>query len=164
MAWVVIAEGDVQTRMTDTELTKYNSIGLASGQTASDVLSAVISDVTELVRGYIKACPRNGIDSVANTLPTVLHSPALDIIIVELMKRVGGVVTDDSEVRIAAYNSAMSLMDKVSNCRFGIPKPDTESTDSYYEDRGSYGNDQQLGISAGKEVVSGTAKNKYTEL
>ena len=51
MAWSTIAEADVQTRMTDTELAKYNSIGLASGQTASDVLTAVVSDVIELVRG-----------------------------------------------------------------------------------------------------------------
>ena len=117
--------------MTDTELAKYNSIGLVSGQTASDVLTAVVSDVIELVRGYIKGCPRNGIDSTASTLPSVLHSPALDIIIVELMKRVGGAVTDVSDVRIAAYNSAMAFMDKVSDCRFGIPKPTTEATESF---------------------------------
>ncbi len=150
--------------MTDTELAKYNSIGLASGQTASDVLTAVVSDVIELVRGYIKGCPRNGIDSTASTLPSVLHSPALDIIIVELMKRVGGAVTDVSDVRIAAYNSAMAFMDKVSDCRFGIPKPTTEATESFFDDRGGYGYDQQLPIATGKEIVDGTAQNKYTEI
>ena len=149
--------------MTDTELAKYNSIGLASGQTASDVLTAVVSDVIELVRGYIKGCPRNGIDSTASTLPSVLHSPALAIIIVELMKRVGGAVTDVSDVRIAAYNSAMAFMDKVSDCRFGIPKPTTEATESFFDDRGGYGYDQQLPIATGKEIVDGTAQNKYTE-
>jgi hypothetical protein len=164
MAWSTIAEADVQTRMTDTELAKYNSIGLASGQTASDVLTAVVSDVIELVRGYIKGCPRNGIDSTASTLPSVLHSPALDIIIVELMKRVGGAVTDVSDVRIAAYNSAMAFMDKVSDCRFGIPKPTTEATESFFDDRGGYGYDQQLPIATGKEIVDGTAQNKYTEI
>ena len=150
--------------MTDTELAKYNSIGLASGQTASDVLTAVVSDVIELVRGYIKGCPRNGSDSTASTLPAVLHSPALDIIIVELMKRVGGAVTDVSDVRIAAYNSAMAFMDKVSDCRFGIPKPTTEATESFFDDRGGYGYDQQLPIATGKEIVDGTAQNKYTEI
>ena len=164
MAWSTIAEADVQTRMTDTELAKYNSIGLASGQTASDVLTAVVSDVIELVRGYIKGCPRNGIDSTASTLPSVLHSPALDIIIVELMKRVGGAVTDVSDVRIAAYNSAMAFMDKVSACRFGIPKPTTEAPESFFDDRGGYGYDQQLPIATGKEIVEGTAQNKYTEI
>ena len=164
MAWSTIAEADVETRMTDTELAKYNSIGLASGQTASDVLTAVVSDVIELVRGYIKGCPRNGIDSTASTLPSVLHSPALDIIIVELMKRVGGAVTDVSDVRIAAYNSAMAFMDKVSDCRFGIPKPTTEATESFFDDRGGYGYDQQLPIATGKEIVDGTAQNKYTEI
>ena len=164
MAWATIAEADIQTRMTDTELAKYNSIGLASGQTASDVLTAVVSDVIELVRGYIKGCPRNGIDSTASTLPSVLHSPALDIIIVELMKRVGGAVTDVSDVRIAAYNSAMAFMDKVSDCRFGIPKPTTEATESFFDDRGGYGYDQQLPIATGKEIVDGTAQNKYTEI
>ena len=164
MAWMAIVEADVQTRMTDTELAKYNSIGLASSQTAGGVLTAVVSDVIDLVRGYIKGCPRNGIDSVAGTLPTVLHSPALDIIIVELMKRVGGAVTDVSEVRIAAYNSAMAFMDKVADCRFGIPKPTTESTDAYYDDKGNYGYDQQLAISTGKEIVDGVAQDRYTEL
>ena len=164
MSWTAIAEADVQTRMTDTELAKYNSIGLASGQTASGVLTSVISDVTELVRGYIKGCPRNGIDSVSGTLPTVLHSPALDIIIVEVMKRVGGAVTDVSDVRIAAYNSAMQFMEKVSDCRFGIPKPTTESTEAYFDDKGGYGYDQQIAIATGKEIVNGTAQDKYTEL
>jgi len=164
MAWTAIAEADVQTRMTDTELAKYNSIGLGSGQTAGGVLTAVVSDVIDLIRGYIKGCPRNGIDSVAGTLPTVLHSPALDIIIVELMKRVGGAVTDVSDVRIAAYNSAIAFMDKVSDCRFGIPKPTTEATETFFDDKGGYGYDQQLAIASGKEIVDGTAQDKYTEL
>ena len=164
MAWTAIVEADVQTRMTDTELAKYNSIGLASGQTAGDVLTAVVSDVIDLIRGYLKGCPRNGIDSVAGTLPTVLHSPALDIIIVELMKRVGGAVTDVSDVRIAAYNSAIAFMDKVSDCRFGIPKPTTESAETFFDDKGGYGYDQQLAISTGKEIVDGVAQDRYTEL
>ena len=155
MAWTAIVEADVQTRMTDTELAKYNSIGLASGQTAGDVLTAVVSDVIDLIRGYIKGCPRNGIDSVAGTLPTVLHSPALDIIIVELMKRVGGAITDVSDVRIAAYNSAIAFMDKVSDCRFGIPKPVTETADTFYDDRGSYGYKKKVCINNLKVVKNG---------
>lgn len=168
MAWTAIVEADVQTRMTNTELAKYNSIGLATGQSSGVLLADVITDVTELVRGFIKGCPRNGLahvaDGAATTLPSVLHSPALDIIIVELMKRVGGAVTDVSDVRIAAYNSAMAFMDKVADCRFGIPKPTTESTDGYYDDKGGYGYDQQLAISTGKEIVDGVAQDKYTEL
>tara|TARA_R100000789_G_scaffold78592_1_gene73738 strand:- start:166 stop:690 length:525 start_codon:yes stop_codon:yes gene_type:complete len=139
MAWSAIATSDVQTRMTDTELAKYNSIGLAGGQTSSGLIQEVSDDVAALVRGYIKGCPRNNLASTAAAVPDVLHSPSLDIIIVELMKRVGGAVTDVSDVRIAAYNSAIAFMDKVSDCRFGIPKPCTETTDTFYDDRGSYG-------------------------
>tara|TARA_R110000822_G_scaffold254498_1_gene380736 strand:- start:25 stop:531 length:507 start_codon:yes stop_codon:yes gene_type:complete len=168
MAWTAILTADIQTRMTDTELSKYNAIGLGSGQTSGGVMNDVATDVTELIRGFIKACPRNGLAHVADgaytTLPSVLHSPALDIIVVELMKRVGGVVTDVSDVRVAAYNSAMALMDKIADCRFGIPKPATESTDAYYDDRGGYGYDQQLAISTGKEIVDGVAQDRYTEL
>ena len=168
MAWTAIVAADVQTRMTDTELIKYDSIGLASGQSSGVLLHDIINDVSELIRGFIKACPRNGLahvaDDFASSLPSVLHSPALDIIVVELMKRVGGVVTDVSDVRVAAYNSAMALMDKIADCRFGIPKPVTESTNTYYDDRGGYGYDQQLAISSGKEVVDGVTKNRYTEL
>tara|TARA_R110000765_G_scaffold418301_2_gene521679 strand:- start:2793 stop:3296 length:504 start_codon:yes stop_codon:yes gene_type:complete len=167
MAWTAILTADIQTRMTDTELSKYNAIGLGSGQTSGGVMNDVATDVTELIRGFIKACPRNGLAPLADgayPLPSVLHSPALDIIVVELMKRVGGVVTDVSDVRVAAYNSAMALMDKIADCRFGIPKPATESTDAYYDDRGGYGYNQQLAISSGKEVVDGVTKNRYTEL
>ena len=167
MAWTAIFTADIQTRMTNTELSKYNAIGLASSQTSGEMMQDVATDVTELIRGFIKACPRNGLAPLADgayPLPSVLHSPALDIIVVELMKRVGGVVTDVSDVRVAAYNSAMALMDKIADCRFGIPKPVTESTDTYYDDRGGYGYDQQLAISSGKEVVDGVTKNRYTEL
>jgi|TARA_R110000751_G_scaffold51769_1_gene113301 hypothetical protein len=139
MGWAAIATSDVQTRMTDTELAKYNSIGLAAGQTSSGLIQEVSDDVAALVRGYIKGCPRNNLASTAAALPDVLHSPALDIIIVELMKRVGGAITDVSDVRIAAYNSAIAFMDKVSDCRFAIPKPVTETTDTFYDDRGGYG-------------------------
>jgi hypothetical protein len=114
--------------MTDTELAKYNSIGLASGQTSSGIIQEVTDDVAALVRGYIKGCPRNNLASTDAAIPTVLHSPALDIIIVELMKRVGGTVTDVSDVRIAAYNTALQFMEKVADCRFGIPKPANETT------------------------------------
>lgn len=168
MAWTAIVAADVQTRMTDTELIKYDSIGLGTGQSSGGLLLDIINDVSELVRGFIKACPRNGLAHVADgspsSLPSVLHSPALDIIVVELMKRVGGVVTDVSDVRVAAYNSAMALMDKVGDCRFGIPKPATESTEAYFDDKGSYGSDQQVAIASGKETVDGVAQDRYTEL
>jgi hypothetical protein len=155
MAWSTIATSDVQTRMTDTELAKYNSIGLASGQTSNGIIQEVTDDVAALVRGYIKGCPRNGLASTAAALPDVLHSPALDIIIVELMKRVGGAVTDVSDVRIAAYNSAMQFMEKVADCRFGIPKPVTETTETFYDDRGSYGYKKKVCISDQGSVKNG---------
>ena len=155
MAWSAIATSDVQTRMTDTALTKYNSIGLAGGQTSSGLIQEVSDDVAALVRGYIKGCPRNNLASTAAALPDVLHSPALDVIIVELMKRVGGAVTDVSDVRIAAYNSAIAFFDKVSDCRFGIPKPVTETTDTFYDDRGSYGYKKKVCINNLKVVKDG---------
>ena len=155
MAWSAIATSDVQTRMTDTELTKYNSIGLAGGQTSSGLIQEVSDDVAALVRGYIKGCPRNNLASTAATLPDVLHSPALDVIIVELMKRVGGAVTDVSDVRIAAYNSAIAFFNKVSDFRFGIPKPVTETTDTFYDDRGSYGYKKKVCINNLKVVKNG---------
>ena len=155
MAWAAIVAADVQTRMTDTELAKYNSIGLASGQTSSGIIQEVTDDVAALVRGYIKGCPRNNLAATAAALPDVLHSPALDIIIVELMKRVGGAITDVSDVRVAAYNSAIAFMDKVSDCRFGIPKPVTETTDTFYDDRGSYGYKKKVCINNLKVVKNG---------
>jgi len=157
MAWAVISESDVQTRMTDTELAKYNSIGLASGQTSSGIIQEVTDDVAALVRGYIKGCPRNSLASTDAAIPTVLHSPALDIIIVELMKRVGGTVTDVSDVRIAAYNTAMQFMDKVADCRFGIPKPTNETTTEFYDDRGSYGYKKKVCISDTASVKNGVS-------
>ncbi len=136
-------------------LKKRNPNGLASGQTSSGIIQEVTDDVAALVRGYIKGCPRNNLASTAAALPDVLHSPALDIIIVELMKRVGGAVTDVSDVRIAAYNSAISFMDKVSDCRFGIPKPVTETADTFYDDRGSYGYKKKVCINNDKSVKDG---------
>jgi hypothetical protein len=155
MAWTTIAQSDVQTRMTDTELAKYNSIGLASGQTSSGLIQEVCDDVAALVRGYIKGCPRNSLAATAAAIPDVLHSPALDIIIVELMKRVGGSVTDVSDVRVSAYNAAMTFMERVSDCRFGIPKPANETADEFYDDRGSYGYKRKLCINLVASVKNG---------
>ena len=53
MAWIIPAESDVLTALSETELATYRAAALASGQ--ADPLAPTLAQVVDLVRGYVGA-------------------------------------------------------------------------------------------------------------
>lgn len=143
MSWIALTEADVQTRMTDTELAKYKAIGLASGQTT--LVADVLVEVQEMVRGYVAGCERNTLEEGVK-IPVKLKSSALDIAVMELMKRCGGVITDVDDQRAESYNRAITLLERVSECRFAVSDPTDPEDEGQADARGYYGYKKHVSI------------------
>lgn len=136
MAWIALTEADVQTRMTNTELAKYKAIGLAVGQTT--LVEDILVEITDMVRGYVGGCERNTL-AEGDKVPEKLKSTSLDLAVMEIMKRCGGVITDVDGQREASYDRAITLLERVSDCRFAIAEPVLAEDEVQEDARGYYG-------------------------
>ena len=112
MAWQSITEADLLTVVSGAELQTLRGTSLGSGQ--DDPVAPIISQVVNLVRGYIS----NGMPlSDAGTIPGTLLAPTLDIIAVRIGTRIG---RDPSAARKAAHDAAMQLMRDVADRKIQV--------------------------------------------
>jgi hypothetical protein len=125
MAWAAITEADVVTRISGTELEAYRAAALADGQV--DPVAPAILQVTDLARGYIAACKEN-ILGPDGTLPSKLKAPILDLIIVDIIKRLPGMVID--QARSDAQDAAIRLLEQVAACKFAVEEPTTTTDET----------------------------------
>lgn len=124
MAWIEIAEADLLTVLAGAELGGYRAAALASGQ--ADPIAATITQVVNLVRGYVGGCKQNTLGEGA-TIPAKLLAPALDILAVAIPKRVGAA---PKPVRKDAHDAAIKLLEQVAACRFDIEEPVTATEET----------------------------------
>src|ERR1700761_2203800 len=124
MAWIIPAESDVLTVLSETELATYRAAALASGQ--SDPLAPTLAQVVDLVRGYVGAYRPNTLGA-PGTVPQKLLAPALDLVAVRLPQRVG---VSPKEVRQAAAAAAGGLVGGVAAGEFNIEEPDVASDET----------------------------------
>jgi len=117
MAWIIPAETDVLTALSETELATYRAAALANGQ--ADPLAPTLAQVVDLVRGYVGAYKPNTL-GLPGTIPQKLLAPALDLIVVRLPQRVG---VPPKEVRKAAADQAVRLLEQVAAGIFNIEEP-----------------------------------------
>jgi hypothetical protein len=117
MAWITPAESDLLTTFSETELATYRAAALASGQT--DPVAPTLAQVVDLVRGYVGAYKPNTL-GLPGTIPQKLLAPALDMVAVRLPQRVG---VPPKEVRQAAANRAVRLLEQVAAGTFNIEEP-----------------------------------------
>jgi hypothetical protein len=124
--WNAIQESDLLTVLAGPELSAYRSAALAANQ--PDPVAAQVANVTNLVRGYIAGWLANTLGP-EGTIPDKLLSTALDILVVKIPSRCGGVVP--SPVRAEALDSAMALLKDVAAGRFKleVPAPGTATTE-----------------------------------
>ena len=120
MAWAAIAESDVIVHISGAELTALRAAALQAGQ--ADPVAPSISQVTELVRGYVAACDENTLGD-AGKIPTRLLSAACDLVVCEIISRVPGYDLDDE--RQEKKKAAIRLLEQVAACKFAIDDPDT---------------------------------------
>src|SRR5271154_252490 len=124
MAWITPAESDVLTALSETELATYRAAATASGQ--ADPLAPTLAQVVDLVRGYVGAYKPNTL-GLPGTIPQKLLAPALDLIAVRLPQRVG---VPPKEVRKAAADQAVRLLEQVAAGVFNIEEPDSATTET----------------------------------
>jgi hypothetical protein len=124
MSWIIPAESDVLTVLSETELATYRAAALAAGQ--ADPLAPTLAQVIDLVRGYVGACKPNTL-GLPGTIPQKLLAPALDLVAVRLPQRVG---VPPKDVRKAAAEQATRLFEQVASGDFNIEEPDTASAET----------------------------------
>ncbi len=123
MAWITISEDDVLTALCSPELEGYRAAALETGQ--ADPVQPAISQVTDLVRGYVGGNPSNQLGA-AGTIPQKLLAPALDIIAVRVPQRVGQA---PAAVRKTAEENAIRLLEQVASGKFSIEEPVVKSAE-----------------------------------
>ncbi len=121
--WLAITEAHLLSRLSGTELTKLRSAALGNGQ--ADPVQPVIDEVSAYVRGFVGRRYPLG---EAGTIPQELLRAALALIVVELMSRVAGVVTDPKGERKSAADKAEELLQAVADGRFAVEAPVTQTT------------------------------------
>jgi len=124
MAWIVPTEADVLTVLSETELASYRALATADGQ--ADPLLPTLAQVVDLVRGYAGAWRPNTL-GLPGTIPQKLLAPALDLVAVRLPQRVG---VPPKDVRRAAADQAVRLLEQVAAGEFNIEEPDDISSET----------------------------------
>ena len=124
MAWIIPAESDVLTALSETELATYRAAATASGQ--ADPVAPTLAQVVDLVRGYVGAYKPNTL-GLPGTIPQKLLAPALDLVAVRLPQRVG---VSPKDVRQAAAVQAVKLLEQVAAGTFNIEEPDSPTLET----------------------------------
>jgi hypothetical protein len=123
MAWIIPTENDLLTSLSETELAAYRAAALAGGQ--ADPVAPTLAQVVDLVRGYVGAYRPNTLGE-AGTIPQKLLAPLIDLVAVRLPQRVG---VPPKDVRKAAGDQAIRLLEQVAAGVFNIEEPDVVSTE-----------------------------------
>jgi len=125
MAWLTITEAHIATKMTATELSAFREADLVAGQ--PDLIADAIETVTNKVRGHVAAWADNTLGA-EGTIPKELLGAALDLLVLEIQTRAGGMLIDLSETRKTAADKADQLLGRVAIGKFAIEDPDTGVT------------------------------------
>lgn len=128
MAWRRITEADILTRISGTELDTFRSLLLGDGQ--EDPLDYYIDQVTDLARGSIAGNPANTLGSTGS-IPQKLIGPCVDLIVIEVMKRCGGVLVDPNDARKESARTAMQILQRVEKGLFAIEEPETAGDETH---------------------------------
>jgi hypothetical protein len=124
MAWIIPAESDLLTAISQTELAAYRAAATATGQ--ADPVAPTLAQVADLVRGYVGAYKPNTLGP-PGTIPQKLLAPALDLACVRLPQRVG---VPPKDVRQAAEQRAVRLLEQVAAGIFNIEEPDVPTSET----------------------------------
>lgn len=125
MSWRALTESDLLTQLSQTELDTFREV--ARDGTSDDPVAPVLEQVTDEVRGYIRACPQNSL-GLDGTLPDSLIRSAVALAIMQIMSRAAGQIMDPDDERQGRADDAVALLNRVADCKFGIEHPTTIET------------------------------------
>ena len=111
MAWTTLTEAALLAVVNDAELTQARQTAQQPGQ--ADPVETVLSQVTALVRGYV----RRRYDLEASGIPPSLEAPALDIVAYRIASRISSKL---AEGRKAAHDAAIRLLEAIAEGKFGV--------------------------------------------
>jgi phage gp36-like protein len=118
-AWVAITEDDLKTALTVKEREIFG-MGVG-GDTPTDRVPGILSDVTALVRSYIASCERNVMDVDSTLIPRMALHHALAIarwrVLTALPKYVPG------DARKEEYERAIAFCEELAKCKIMPPRP-----------------------------------------
>ena len=115
MSWRLITEDDILTRLSGVELDAYRNAVLDPAQ--PDPIADATDQVTSRVRGAVAVKYLLG-DS--GTIPESLLGPALDILIIDIMSRAGGMITDPDDMRRKKYDDALVLLKAIASGGYAV--------------------------------------------
>ena len=121
--WRVLTGDDVLSVLNDMEKSAYSSLAAGAGQ---DVLSDIITTVTNHCRGYIGDNPANNL-AAGVTLPERCHRPALHLIRKDLLTRLSLEVQKD---RADDAKEALRFFERVAEGKVQIEQPVGMATDT----------------------------------
>ncbi len=136
--WVELTEGNVKTRLPGPELAMLSTAHLAPGQQSP--LCEIIAGVVAEVRGHVGACATNVMDTNAAKIPKELEQSALTLIRWRLLGRLPNTDQLINEARRKDYDTAISNLRAVSDCKMAIATDATPLVAS----GGSYGGDDLI--------------------
>lgn len=121
MSWRVLTEADVLTKLSSPELEAFREAAVALEQ--ADPITTAITSVTSLVRGYVGSNSKNDLDVATDTVPVRLIPAAVDILVVDIPARAGGMQIDPDDARAKSKAQAIKLLERVADGKFSIDDP-----------------------------------------
>lgn len=122
MSWRTLTTADIQTHLSGDELGKLQTAVLASGQT--DPLPAIVTQVTDEVRGYVAAWAENELGPTG--LPPQVIGAAIAIVAWRLCNRlaIGGTgLLLQSPQRQKNYEDAIEFLKSVAKGGIAVEQP-----------------------------------------
>lgn len=119
--WAAITEANLTLHISGAELESLRAAALAAGQ--ADPVAPSIAQVTDRVRGEVKACRTNVLSTDTTEIPTRLLPTACSLIVALIISRVPGYPL--SKEREDAKKEAIRLLERVAACEYAIEDAST---------------------------------------
>jgi hypothetical protein len=125
MSWRLITESDLKTAISADEL---DTLRAALGAQSEDTIAATIALQAAEIRDYISS-GGSDLDATAYTLPEGLIARAVQILIVRLSTRAGGILPDPKGLRAKAADAADKFfIERVATGKAAIETPTTPAS------------------------------------
>jgi phage gp36-like protein len=139
MSWRVLTAADVQTQLSGDELEKLQTLSLVNGQ--ADPLPGIITQVSDEVRGYIRANSANKMDASAKLPPEVIGAA----IVIARWRLCGRLAIGGSAQLLMTpqrekdYSDAIEFLKAVAKGEIAVEQPADEITEEAERPLGCHG-------------------------
>jgi phage gp36-like protein len=129
MSWTTLTQNDLLSALNATEAAAYNAVLTGDINPADEIILTAVQEA----RGHIADCPRNQL-AAGDTVPDRIKHHIIAIIRFRILTRLDIAVSED---RRAEYKDARRFLERVSECKVSIERPEgaveTSSGDSEIE-------------------------------